>query len=153
MRHKKKIIAASALLALFALAAIFLSPHEVPVISPSQVYTWDCELPVQKPNAITLTCGDGGMYVDHIDWSRWDAKGAKGRGVYSVNDCDPSCADGTFLHVTVSVTLVDLEQFKGKHFFRMLVIRTNDGKNLPMLDSDNYEWDIMEFASKSGNLN
>jgi hypothetical protein len=69
--HKRRIIAASVLLAPFALAAIFLlqSPN-APVIKPSQVYTWDCEYPDVKPESIMLTCGDGGMYVDKIKWSR-----------------------------------------------------------------------------------
>ena len=148
MTRKQRIIAASALLAPFALAAIFLHPSaETPAISPSQVYTWDCEFPAQKPEAITLTCGDGGMYVDRIDWSRWDSKGAQGIGTYNVNDCDPSCAEGTFLKERVKVHLSRLVEYKGEDFLRTLVIRTFNGENLPMRASSTYMWDVMEFAA------
>lgn len=99
---KRKIIAASAMLAPFALAAIFLFPDSTtPTISPSQIYTWDCEIPVQRPEAITLTCADGGMYINQIDWSRWDSKVAQGVGIYNVNNCKPSCAEGTYSHTRV----------------------------------------------------
>lgn len=151
MTPKKRIIAASALLAPFALAAIFLRPSsETPAISPSQVYTWDCEFPAQKPEAITITCGDGGMYVDQIDWSRWDSKGAKGIGTYNVNDCDPSCAEGTFLKEKVKLHLSRLVEYKGDYFLRTLVIRTYNGENLPHGRANFYEWDVMEFAEMIG---
>lgn len=145
MSKSKKLIAASALLAPFALAAISLYPQKSPAISPSQLYTWDCELPVHKPDAITLTCGDGGMYLDHIDWSRWDARKAQGSAIFNINECDPSCAEGKFLHTPVNISLTKIQEYKGKHFLRTLVIRTNDGKNLPMFGSDTYQWDVMEF--------
>lgn len=94
---KKTSIAASALLAPFALAAIVLNfqgsnAPQTPVISTSQVYTWDCETPVQKPEAITFTCADDNMYIVRIDWSQWDEQGAKGAGYYNANTCEPSCA-------------------------------------------------------------
>jgi hypothetical protein len=81
--NKKISIAASALLAPFALAAIVLNLQgsdtpQTPTASRSEVYTWDCEIPVQKPKAVTFTCADGNMYVGRIDWSRWDATGAQG---------------------------------------------------------------------------
>lgn len=145
MNKSKKYIVAGAI-APFALAAIFLYPHKAPVISLSQVYTWDCEYPVQKPDAITLTCADGGIYIDKIDWSSWNATGARGTGTYNVNTCDPSCADGSYLRVKVDLTLSKLEKYKQRHFLRTLVIETKDGKNLPMLNSATFEWDVMEFA-------
>lgn len=149
--HKKKIIAASALLAPFSLAAILLLPGaESPEISPSQVYTWDCEYPEQKPRAITLTCADGGMYIDQIDWSRWDATGAQGTGMYHVNDCEPNCAEGTYLESKVIVNLSNLKEFRGKFFLRTLVFRTFDGKNLPNEITSSYKWDLMEFAEMMG---
>ena len=148
---KRRIIVASVLLAPFALAAIFLFHHaQLPAVSPSQVLTWDCELPVQKPDAITFTCGDGNMYVEHIDWSRWDSKKASGSGIYTVNNCDPDCVDGTFIHVPVNITLSHLTEWKKKFYLRALVILSKDGKNLPMMSTSSYEWDVMEFAEMMG---
>jgi hypothetical protein len=54
--HKRRIIAASVLLAPFALAAIFLSQSsKAPEIKPSQVYIWDCEFPEQRPEVIVVS--------------------------------------------------------------------------------------------------
>ena len=147
LSKSRKFIAASAFLALFALAAIFLYPSpQTPATSPSQVYTWDCEYPEQRPEAITLTCGDGGMYVDQIDWSRWGTSGAWGTGVYNVNNCDPNCAEGSFLRERVKIHLSRLDQYKGKYFLRTLAIQTFNGENLPHAEATSYMWDVMEFA-------
>ena len=150
MRNKYIPIAAGAL-TLSALAAIgVLSNPQPAVISPSQVMTWDCEIPTHKPEAITITCGDGGMYLDHIDWSRWEQQGAEGSGIYNVNNCDPDCADGTFLRVQVKVHLSNLTRYQGKHFLRTLVFETSNGENLPKSGQSFYEWDVMEFAEMMG---
>jgi hypothetical protein len=152
--HKRRIIAASILLAPFALAAIFLSQSsKAPVIKPSQVYTWDCEYPDVKPESIMLTCGDGGMYVDKIKWSRWDSKGAQGIGTYNVNDCDPDCADGTMQAAKVKVHLSRLTEKDQKFYLRTMVIRSFDGKNLPESGQRFIEWDVMEFAEMMGEMN
>jgi hypothetical protein len=139
------------LLAPFALAAIFLFPDsKTPAISPSKVLTWDCEYPEQKPEAITLTCADGGMYIDQIEWSRWDSKGAQGIGIYNVNNCDPSCAEGTYSRTRVKVHLSRLTKYQGEYLLRTLVIRTFTGENLPNRQENSYEWDVMEFAEMIG---
>ena len=148
MRKRRKFIAAGAV-TLSALAAIFaIQSAQTPDIAPTsaEIYTWDCEYPTQKPEAITFTCADGNMYLDQITWSQWRADGALGSGTYNVNDCDPDCADGTMLRGPVDITLSNPTEYKGKFYLRTLVIRSNDGKNLPKMTSDTYEWDVMEFA-------
>jgi hypothetical protein len=151
VKPKKRIIAASALLAPFALAAIFLyGPTGTPAISPSQVFTWDCEFPAQKPATITLTCADGGIFVDHIDWSQWNSQGAQGIGIYNANDCKPSCAEGTYVQERVKVQVTRLVEYQSKQFLRTLEIRTLNGKNLPHGRANSYEWDLMEFAEMMG---
>jgi hypothetical protein len=148
MSKRRKFIAAGAV-TLSALAAIFtIQSAQTPDIAPTsaEIYTWDCEYPTQKPEAITFTCADGNMYLDQITWSQWSADGALGGGTYNVNDCDPDCADGTMLRGPVDITLSNPTEYKGKFYLRTLVIQSDDGKNLPMMTSDTYEWDVMEFA-------
>jgi hypothetical protein len=148
--NKKIPITAGALLAPFALAVIGLSLYsptlQTPVVSPSQVFTWDCEIPVQKPDAITFTCADGNMLVEEIDWSRWSSKRANGTGKYTTNTCDPSCAEGDFISNPVNITLSNLTAWKEKYYLRTLEIQSKDGKNLPKMQSSSYEWDVMEFV-------
>jgi hypothetical protein len=151
--HKRKIIAASVLLAPFALAAIFLFlDSETPPVSPSQVYTWDCEYPEQKPEAITLTCADGGIYIDQIDWSRWSSKGAQGIGIYNVNNCNPNCAEGTYVKARVKIHLLKLVPYEGDYFLKTLEIRTFAGENLPNRQESSFAWDVMEFAEIMGGI-
>jgi hypothetical protein len=113
---------------------------------PSEVYTWDCEIPDQKPEAITITCGDGGQYIDGINWDSWGASGAHGTGTYHVNDCEPNCAEGNFLSAPVTVELSNLTTYKGKGYLRTLDFKTLDGANLPDSGQSIYQWDVMEFA-------
>ncbi len=152
--NKKIPITAGALLAPFTLAVIGFSLHsptpQTTPVSPSQVYTWDCEIPVQKPDAITFTCADGNMFVEEIDWSRWGSKQATGTGRYSTNTCDPNCAEGTFISAPVNITLSNLTEFKKKYYLRTLEIQSKDGKNLPKMQSSSYEWDVMEFVEMMG---
>jgi len=112
----------------------------------SEVYTWDCEYPEIKPEAITFTCGDGGQYVDGISWSSWGKDGALGTGEYHVNTCDPNCAEGEFLSAAVEITLGDLTEYKGKSYLRTLTMTTINSENLPDSGENIYEWDVMEFA-------
>jgi hypothetical protein len=150
MSKRSKFIAAGAV-TLTALAAIIaIQSAQTPAISSSKIYTWDCEYPTQKPEAITFTCADGNMYVDQITWSEWDKDGARGTGTYNVNDCEPDCADGTMLSGPVNITLSNPTEFKGKIYLRTLVINSADGKNLPEMTSNTYEWDVMEFAERMG---
>jgi len=150
MSKRRKFIAAGAV-SLAALAAIIsIQSTQTPAISSSGIYTWDCEYPTQKPEAITFTCADGNMYVNQIIWSEWDKDGARGTGTYNVNDCEPDCADGTMLSGPVKITLSNPTEFKGKIYLRTLVINSADGKNLPEMTSNTYEWDVMEFAERMG---
>jgi hypothetical protein len=90
------------------------------------------------------------MYVDQILWSEWNQTGARGTGTYNVNDCEPDCADGTMLRGPVDITLSNPTEYKGKFYLRTLVINSADGKNLPKMTSETYEWDVMEFAERMG---
>jgi hypothetical protein len=83
-------IATTALLAAAVPAAASAKSDHLRVFFPS-----DCQTNAYKPKAVTVFCGDGGMPISKIKWSAYGAKQAEGRGVASVNDCDPDCASGT----------------------------------------------------------
>lgn len=51
-----------------------------------------------------------------MKWTKWDASGAKGTGIYSVNQCEPDCANGTRLDAKVKVYLTDLKT-DGKKYY------------------------------------
>lgn len=147
--NKSYVSIAAGALTLSALAAIGIFSENQPEesgIRKSQVYTWDCEDAVQEPEAITLTCADGNMYIDQIDWSRWSADALEASAIYNVNDCNPNCAEGTFYRTPVDITITELSKFEGDLYLRNLVITTKGGENLPMTTSSSFQWDVMEFA-------
>lgn len=56
----------------------------------------DCIHLRTTPRRILFACGDGTFYVDHLTWFRWRTWRASGGGLFHMNDCRPSCADGRF---------------------------------------------------------
>ena len=70
------------------------------------VYTFVCEIPEQqKPELIYFACADGNEGIGKIEWSTWEAIGARGVGEYFANDCEPDCASGTFEFARVNVAI------------------------------------------------
>ncbi len=72
-------------------------------LASENVYTFVCESIIKKPERVTTTCADFGEEVLDIKWATWGARGAKGIGTHSVNNCLPDCSDGT--RVTTPVYL------------------------------------------------
>jgi hypothetical protein len=143
---------------IFVASAVFLSaalatnlslsePDTKPAIKvkATEVLTWDCELPEYKPEAITLTCASGGLYIDKIQWDTWSQKGATGTAIFYQNLCEPSCAEGKQVSEEVNIRLSDLTPRKGKFYLRTLDIETVTGKDFTWGRAGTYQWDVMEF--------
>lgn len=72
MIKSRAVFAASAVFLSAALAAGYFIHNAKPETNPSQVLTWNCEIPTYKPESIMIYCGDGDAYIDKIAWnSRW----------------------------------------------------------------------------------
>ena len=109
------------------------------------IWTYNCELPVQKPEEIMLTCADGGMIVTDIKWQSWNSEEAIGSGIYSQNMCEPSCAEGQRVEVPARLRLSELFEYKDRKVLKNLDIKAISGRELP---NGNMEitWDVSEFA-------
>jgi hypothetical protein len=57
-----------------------------------------------RPSVIQFS-GDDGDVVTGIQWSSWGDHSATGRGTVGLNDCTPSCAEGTTRYVAATITL------------------------------------------------
>jgi hypothetical protein len=152
MMKSRAVFAAGAVFLSAALAAsLFMSSNssdteEKPLkLNPTQVLTWDCEYPEYKPETIMIYCGDGGAYIDKIEWDSWSQEGASGTGEYYKNLCEPDCADGKIVHAPVSVRLSELTPRKGKYYLRTLDMTSISGKDFPWGESGVFEWDVMDF--------
>jgi hypothetical protein len=138
-------ITAGAVLLSTVLAVSVFSVQKSSAPTPEQILTWDCETAVHKPENITITCADGGMFVEKIQWSTWGQGGARGIGIYSENLCEPNCAKDKRVIAAVKITLSNLTQQNGKHYLRTLDIATSDGKDFPWGKAGSFQWDVMEF--------
>ena len=162
MNKARYIFAASAVFLSAALAANTLSNNSTAELVPSptsritipadlkdsDVLTWDCEIPVQKPDTITLTCADGGWIVHSITWSTWGIGGAEGAGIFREKLCDPSCAEGDIAQEKVKVELSDLAEREGEFYLRTLDISTASGKDFISGKGNGLEWDVMEVSER-----
>ena len=146
MSKSRVAITAGAVFLSTALAVSLFSSQQSKPVTPEQVLTWDCETAQYKPEIITITCADGGIFVEKIQWSSWSQDGATGTGIYSENLCEPNCADGERVTAPVKLTLSNLTEYKGKIYLRTLDISTTDGKDFPWGRVNEFEWDVMEFA-------
>jgi len=152
MMKSRAVFAAGAVFLSTALAAsLFMTDGSSKTVAkplklkPSQVLTWDCEYPEYKPESIMIYCGDGGAYIDKIEWDSWNQEGASGTGQYYKNLCEPDCADGEILHAPVNVRLSKLTPRKGKFYLRTLDMTSKSGKDFPWGESRVFEWDVMDF--------
>jgi hypothetical protein len=92
------------------------SDEDIALIDPMNIYAIVCGYPEHKPDVTTTNCADFGVQVNNISWQSWDGYGASGRGVWSVNQCEPDCASGTRIGTPVEVRLSKL-MTDGKRFF------------------------------------
>ncbi len=146
MTRNKALVGAGAVFLSAALAVSLFSSQQSKTLTPKQVLTWDCETAQYKPESITITCADGGIFVEMIQWSSWSQDGAAGTGIFSENLCQPNCAEGKRVTAPVKLTLSNLTELKGKHYLRTLDISTSDGKDFPWGGADGFQWDVMEFV-------
>ena len=146
MSKSRVAITAGAVFLSAALAVSLFSTQESTTVTPEQVLTWDCESAVYKPESITITCADGGVFVEKIKWSTWTKDGATGIGILSENLCEPSCAEGQRVEAPVNLRLSNLTEQNDKYYLRTLDISTLDGKDFPWGKTHGFNWDVMEFA-------
>ena len=109
------------------------------------IWTYNCEIPVQLPESFLLTCGDGGWYVYNIKWQSWGEKEAKATAIYSENVCEPSCAEGYRVEAPVDLTLSTFTKPGKKIYLTNLDMRASTEKNFNN-GSRSLAWDLGEFA-------
>jgi hypothetical protein len=139
-------ITAGAVFLSATLAVSLFSVQKTSAPTPEQILTWDCETAVYKPESITISCADGGIYVEKIKWASWSQEGATGSGIFSENLCEPSCADGKRVSAPVNLSLSNLTEQNGKNYLRTLDITTSDGKDFTWDAAGTFQSDVMEFA-------
>lgn len=153
MRISKNLIASLAITSVLitGLAAWQLKGDEPNTtnITTGNIWTYDCEIPLQKPESFLLTCGDGGWYVHSINWQSWGNEEARATAVFSENVCEPSCAEGYRVETPVNLTLTAETEPGEKIYLTNLVMKASTEKNFKN-DSRSLTWDLGEFAKMMG---
>ena len=130
--------------AVFLSAALVVSYFQLqqPTIKATEVLTWDCGSLVNQPESITLTCADGGELIHSITWTTWTSRSASGTGIYSINLCNPNCAEGQRLEEPVEIALDNAEQDSKKIVYKTLIFRTLSMQNLPQENTAEGRWEL-----------
>jgi hypothetical protein len=111
----------------------------------NHVYTITCGIVDYKPGVFFKSCADGGIAVGQIQWDSWSQDGARGKGIYAINDCKPDCKSGTLIKAPVTVLLTGaqpLDQVRGKRVLNHIEIATADKKPLPLGSSNTDDWHL-----------
>lgn len=106
------------------------------------VYVYNCGIVDYKPQSMTPFCADVNAGVGNLEWNAWGSKGAKGTGLYGINVCKPTCADGEWKFANVNVALSKTVRANGKTILTRIDIATKDKANLPQGNSPKYGWDL-----------
>jgi hypothetical protein len=95
-------------IATVSLALLTLLLGAVPASAAPRTYvTHNCLHVTIRPAFIMFACADGGFYMTEGDWTTWHRWRATGHGLFHQNDCDPSCAGGTFHAARGRIVLFD----------------------------------------------
>jgi hypothetical protein len=111
----------------------------------NHVYTVNCGQVDYKPKVFLKVCGDQHVAISDIQWDSWSADGARGKAVYVVNDCNPTCASGMQNQVEVNVVLTGntpLDIVRSKSVLNRLEITTVNKKTLPESSATRESWNL-----------
>jgi hypothetical protein len=114
-------------------------------LSASNIWTYNCEIPVQLPESFLLTCADGGWYVYNIKWQSWGEQEAKATAIFSEKVCEPSCADGYRVEAPVTLTLSTFAKPGKKIYLTNLDMRASTHESFQS-GARTLTWDLGEFA-------
>ena len=114
-------------------------------VAANNIWTYDCEIPVQRPESFLLTCGDGGWYVYDINWQSWGENEARATAIFSENVCEPNCAEGYRVEAPVNLTLTASANQDEKIYLTDLVMQASTEKTFENGDRS-LRWDLGEFA-------
>ena len=114
-------------------------------LSAGNIWTYNCEIPVQLPESFYLTCADGGWYVHNIKWQSWGETEAQATAMYSENICEPNCADGYRVEAPVTLTVTTNAKPGKKIYLTNLVMEASTEKNFAD-GNRSLSWDLGEFA-------
>lgn len=129
MIRSKKTFVAGVLTAGLALSGAGLVGAQAATAAPKPQVIDCAGKGVVKPKEIVIACADAGVMVNKIDWTKWTANTASGRGTLTWNTCLPeTCVDGIVEEYKVRVNLSGLASApKQRDVFSRMTLTFIDG--------------------------
>ena len=118
MTTPKHHLLASALLA----AAILIAAFAISAAAASPMKITNCNKTASRPQALTLTCGDGNTVLKAIKWTSFGGATAQGKATFVINLCEPNCAEGKNASYPVSVKAASSKKCKGTSVYSKLTL-------------------------------
>ena len=113
-----------------------LAPTVLPLLAVAPTYAAsrpvatviaDCVDHSVRPHRIVIACGDGALFVVVRRYRTWGQDRARGRGAIWANDCEPTCADGTFHRTRARIHLYRPVSTSGTPVFTRMAVRWHAG--------------------------
>lgn len=95
--------------------------------SETTLFPQCAEPPADRPSSIVLSCADGNYTLEDITWTSVESDNAQGTATAVVNDCDPTCAEGTFEEFEVTVAATNPVDVDGQQVFDTIEVIRLDG--------------------------
>jgi hypothetical protein len=93
------------LAAALAICLVGIGAAAAPAAKRKTYFPSNCTNARYKPVHLIAACGDAGVRVNKIHWTRYGSRSARGGGTAVTNICEPSCAEGNFERDPVRVRL------------------------------------------------
>ena len=87
--------------------------------------------PGVRPALIFIGCATSADMLKDITWSSWKTTGATGTATHGINNCKPSCAQGTYTYFPVQVRLINPARVKGMLVFQTIEMSPTSRVGLP----------------------
>ena len=114
-------------------------------LAARNIWTYDCEIPVQLPESIYLTCADGGWYIYKIKWQSWNENNATATALFSQKVCEPNCAEGYRVEAPVTLTISTNSKPGKEIYLANLEMRASTEQSFQS-GNRTLTWDLGEFA-------
>ena len=77
--------------------------------------------PRVKPRMIVMACADYNNLIERAVWKHWgDMSASTTSAQWWMNDCTPSCAEGTFHHEAARARVTRIVRRSGRNFYTRL---------------------------------
>ncbi len=97
-----------------AACAVAIPASQALASSTRGVKISNCTRALTRPRTVVLTCGDGTIALEKLNWSSFGGKSASAKGTISVNTCEPDCASSRSKSYPVKIVASTPKRCMGK---------------------------------------